>query len=131
MPELQDKTLIEWNLHAAEDMGAHDMIIGRDTLSFLKIDIKFSEQMVCWDESKMLFKPHDAAPETHCHMEEAMVASDATKQIKDILDAKCEAAGPPEKVCSAQSHLVLQQCTRGGLSNSRKGHSPRGHASSL
>ena len=72
----------------AEDMGAHDMIIGQDTLSFLKIDIKFSEQTVCWDESQMPFKPHDATPETHCHTEEAMAASEAAKRIKDILDAR-------------------------------------------
>ena len=52
-PELQDEQLVKWNMHAAEDMGADDMIIGQDTLSFLKIDIKFSEQSVCWDESKM------------------------------------------------------------------------------
>ena len=59
-PELQDEQLVKWNMHAAEDMGADDMIIGQDTLSFLKIDIKFSEQSVCWDESEMPFKPHNA-----------------------------------------------------------------------
>ena len=48
-PKLQDKQLTEWNLHAAEDMRAHDMIIGRDILSFLRTDIKFSEQTVRWD----------------------------------------------------------------------------------
>ena len=81
-------------------------------LSFLKIDIKFSEQNVCWDESEMPFKPHDATPETHCHTEEAMAVSEAAKQIKDILDAKCEAADLARKVCSAQSHLALQQRQR-------------------
>jgi gag-polyprotein putative aspartyl protease len=40
IPELQDKKLIEWNLHVAENMGAYDMIIGQDILSFLKIDIR-------------------------------------------------------------------------------------------
>ena len=30
LPELQDKRLMEWNLHVAKDMGACDMIIGRD-----------------------------------------------------------------------------------------------------
>ena len=27
LPELQDKRLMEWDLHVAEDMGAHDMIM--------------------------------------------------------------------------------------------------------
>ena len=79
MPELQDKRLVEWNPHAAEDMGAHDMISGQDMLSFLKIDIKFSEQTVCWDESEMPFKPCDATPETCHHTEEAMTVSEAAK----------------------------------------------------
>ena len=101
LPELQDKQLIEWNLHAAEDMGVHDMTIGRERLSFLRIDIKFSEQFVCWDESKMPFKPCDVTPETHCHTEEAMAASGATKRIKDILDAKCKAADLEKGVLSS------------------------------
>ena len=41
-------------MHAAEDMGMHDMVIGRDTLSFLRTDT-------------MPFKPFCATPETHCH----------------------------------------------------------------
>ena len=71
----------------------------------MKIDIKFSEQNVRWDE------PCDETPETYYHMEEAMAASEAAKQIKDILDAKCKAADL-EKVCPAQSHLVLQKRQR-------------------
>ena len=56
LPELQDKRLIEWDLHVADNMGAHDMILGRDVLSFLKIDIKFSDQVVIWDGKEMPFK---------------------------------------------------------------------------
>ena len=37
MPELQEKKLVEWNFHVAENMGAYDMIIGRDILSFPRI----------------------------------------------------------------------------------------------
>ena len=39
MPELHDKRLIEWNCHVVEEMGDYDMIIGRDLLEFLQIDI--------------------------------------------------------------------------------------------
>ena len=59
----------------------------------------------------MPFKPCDAAPETHYHTEEAVAVSDATKQMKDILDAKCKAADL-EKACASQSHLALQQWQR-------------------
>jgi hypothetical protein len=28
IPKLQEKKLLEWNLHVAENMGVYDMIIG-------------------------------------------------------------------------------------------------------
>ena len=64
------------------------MIIGRDILSFLGIDIRFSSQDVSWDGAEMPFKPFDATPMTHYHIAEAMAASEATDRIKQILDAK-------------------------------------------
>ena len=36
MPELQEKQLIEWPIHVVKDLGAYDMIIGRDVLTFLE-----------------------------------------------------------------------------------------------
>ena len=60
IPELQEKKLIKWNLHVAEDMGAYDIIIGRDILSFfLEINIQFSDQTVAWENATMPFKPYD------------------------------------------------------------------------
>ena len=43
VPELQEKKLFEWPLHVVKDMGAYDMILGRDVMSFLGIDILFSQ----------------------------------------------------------------------------------------
>ena len=59
IPELQDKKLIEWNLHVTKDMNNYDMIIGRDLLFFLKIDVLFSNQTIEWDDYSMPFKPAD------------------------------------------------------------------------
>ena len=39
IPELHDDRLIEWNMHVTKAIGAYDMIIGRDVLEFLKINI--------------------------------------------------------------------------------------------
>jgi hypothetical protein len=89
-------------------MGAYDMIIGRDLLSFLGIDIRFSAQEVVWDGRSMPFKPVDATVETYYHVEEAMAVQEAADRIKEILDAKYEAADL-EKVCSSQSHLLVDQ----------------------
>ena len=104
IPELQENRLVEWNFHVADDMGAYDMIIGRDVLSFLGIDIKFSEQVVEWDHSEMPFKPKDATVRTQYHVAESMAVNEATERIKDILDAKYEAADL-DQVCLTQDHL--------------------------
>ena len=108
IPELQDKKLIEWNLHVADNMGAYDMIIGRDILSFLGIDIKFSNHTVTWEQESIPFKPVDATIERDYHIEESMAINNSSDRIKKILDAKYEAADL-EKVCSAQSHLLVEQ----------------------
>ena len=59
--ELHEDRLIEWNLHVAKALGKYDMIIGRDILQFLKIDLRFSDNIVEWDRSKLplkMAKPH-------------------------------------------------------------------------
>ena len=36
LPELHDDKLIDWDVHVTSNLGAYDMIIGRDILEFLK-----------------------------------------------------------------------------------------------
>ena len=84
IPELQSKKLIEWRFHVAKNMGAYDMIIGRNMLSFLGIDISFSRQVVTWEGAEMPFKPKDATLATACHVEDAMAVSQATDRIKSV-----------------------------------------------
>ena len=47
--ELHSDRVIEWKLHVAPDLGAYDMIIGRDVMAFLGIDVHFSDKTVTWD----------------------------------------------------------------------------------
>jgi hypothetical protein len=91
-----------------ENMGVYDMIIGQDILSFLKIDIRFSEQVVIWDGSEMSFKPVEASVTTDYHIAKTMAVEDQMERIKKILDAKSSATDL-EKVCSSQSHLKLEK----------------------
>ena len=108
IPELQEKKLLEWNLHVAENMGAYDMIIGRDIMNFLGINIQFSDLTVHWENASMPFKPVDSTIDTDYHIAESMAVEDTTERIRKILDAKYQATDL-EKVCSAQSHLEYQQ----------------------
>ena len=59
LPELQSDTVIEWTFHVTPSLGAYDMIIGRDLLEFLGIDIHFSNHTIMWDSASMPFKDVD------------------------------------------------------------------------
>ena len=107
IPELQDKKLIEWDLHVTKDMKNYDMIIGRDLLSFLKIDVLFSNETIEWDDYSMPFKPADATL-VHYHIEESMAVQSGTDRVREILDAKYVPADM-EKVCQGQEHLTSDE----------------------
>ena len=59
LPELHDDKLIEWDFHVTPSLGSYDMIIGRDVMEFLGIDIQFSKKEVEWDNAIVPFKDQD------------------------------------------------------------------------
>ena len=108
LPELHDNRLIEWTVHIAESLGSYDMIIGRDLLTDLAIDLKFSTQEVEWDEATIPFK--DAGKELFqsYHIGDPTSLDDAADRVKHILDANYEAADL-EEVCRNQLHLTTDE----------------------
>jgi len=108
MRELHDDRLTEWNMHVTKSLGPHDMIIGRDILKFLKIDLRFSDEIIEWDGTEMPFEDRDApTKEAHC-VADSNPAEDAVHIGKCILDAKCDEADI-EKICEEQAELDKQQ----------------------
>ena len=89
--------------HVTESLGAHDMIIGRDILDFLIIDIRFSNQMVHWGTGIMPFKDQVS---TQCdgHFINEDELENVSKRIRRILDVKCKTANIDD-VCSHQDQL--------------------------
>jgi len=67
MPELHDDRLIEWNMHVTKSLGPYDVIIGRDILKFLKIDLRFSDEIIKWDGAEMPFKDGDTSTKEACY----------------------------------------------------------------
>ena len=51
LPEFFEDRLVEWNMHLTETLGQYDMIIGRDLLTELGVDINFSTSTCSWDNS--------------------------------------------------------------------------------
>jgi len=90
LPELHDDRMIEWNMHVTKSLGPYDMIIGRDILRFLKIDITFSEEIVKWDGAEMPFKDGDASVKEAHYAADNDLVEDAVHRVKRTLDAKFE-----------------------------------------
>jgi len=108
MPELHDDHLIEWYMHVTKSLGPYDMIIGRDILKFLKIDLRFSDEIIKWDGAEMPFKDGDASTKEAHYVADNNPVEDAVHRVKRILDAKCDKADI-EKICEEQAELDKQQ----------------------
>jgi len=108
MPELHDDRLTEWNMHVTKSLGPCNMIIGRGVLKFLKIDLRFSDEIIEWDGAEMPFKDGDAsAKEAHCAAD-SNPAEDAARRVKRILDTECDKADV-ENICEEQAEPDKQQ----------------------
>ena len=105
IPELHDNRLIEWDVHVTKDLGIYDMIIGRDVLKDLGIDIRFSTETVEWDQSQIPFRNIDDDPHTSYYIRDSDTIDEATERLKSILDAKYEAADL-EEIAANSEHLT-------------------------
>jgi len=91
-------------MHVTKSLGPCDVIIGRDILKILKINLRFSDEIIEWDGAEMPFEDGDAsAKEAHCAADSDPV-EDAVHGVKRILDAKCDNADV-EKICEEQAEL--------------------------
>ena len=104
LPELHDDKLIDWDAHMTSNLGAYDMIIGRDILKFLKIDVCFSDHTVRWLEHTMPFKDGDAKVADAYYLQDDPNLTDALDCLKKILDAKYEQADLKD-ICCNQDQL--------------------------
>jgi len=88
MPELHDNRVIEWNFHVTKSIGAYDMIIGRDMLEDLGIDIRFSDKTVEWDGQDMPFKDASDLESATFHIDEPEAVRESMDREQKIND-KC------------------------------------------
>ena len=98
---------MEWDFYITKQLGAYDVIIGRDMLEFLKIDIKFSDVTIEWDYKSIPFKDQDSTL-TDFYVKEPDMVEDTNDRLKRILDAKYEKADL-EEICKDQPELSTEQ----------------------
>ena len=101
LPELHEKRLIQWKFHVTTQPFNYDMIIGRDLLTELGLDISFKQQTITWDTAEIPMKPRDCTPEDAYHVKDSLAMDEASDRIKQIIDAKYE---------PANLDTVVQEC---------------------
>jgi transposase InsO family protein len=108
IPELHDNRLIEWDFHVTQNMGAYDMIIGRDMLDDLGINIQFSDRTIHWDGIDMPFKDVSELKDEVFHVEEPEAVQESMDRVRKILDNDYAQANL-EEVCRQQPINEEQQ----------------------
>ena len=108
LPELHEKKLIQWDLHIAPDLGVYDMIIGRDLLTFLGVDILFSKSKIEWEHAELPFKDVNISRTEAYHIQDSKLITTSTERIKKILDTKYEPANL-KNIVQTQKHLTITE----------------------
>ena len=88
LPEFYESRLISWKAHVTPQDCGYDMIVGRDLLQELGMNINFSTNSVEWEGATVPMKPHDANRETDLFVQDSKPVEDAVDRMKNILDAK-------------------------------------------
>ena len=104
IPEFHNDRVIEWDLHIAQNLGAYDMIVGRDILTDLGFKFDFTTSSVEWDGVSIPMKDSDQVEEENFHIPDPTALDDSAERLKKILDAKYEPADL-RKVCQEQLQL--------------------------
>ena len=104
IPEMHDARLIKWDMYVTKNLGAYDMILGRDLMTDLGIDIHFSTNSVTWDGIEIPMKDRDATFEESFHIGDTAAVEEAATRIREILEAKYEKANL-RKICDQSMHL--------------------------
>jgi predicted aspartyl protease len=112
MPEFHRDRVIEWDINISSmDLGANDMIIGRDILQGLGIKFDFTDNTVEWDGVSIPMREADSFTEESFFIQEPDSVVEATERIKHILDAKYEKANL-EEITQDATHLLPEQRTK-------------------
>lgn len=90
LPQFSPTLTVEWNADVLEDMSnlPYDMIIGRDVMTELNLDVLASDATVTMNDIKIPWIPRGSKTSSLFHVEEQENSEDAGDRIRRILDAK-------------------------------------------
>ena len=105
MPEFHRDRVIEWNITVAPmDLGAHDLIIGRDLLGDLGFKFDFTDLTIEWDGVVIPMREAESMTKEAFYVHEPDAVESEADRLRGILDAKYEKANLAE-IASQATHL--------------------------
>ena len=112
LTELNASRVIEWEcqVNDSKEPTNYDMIIGRDLLEELGINLKFNTGTIEWDEAQLPMRDPGVTQEQMFLADDAegKLAVQASERLKAILDAKYEKANLDHEVNKC-AHLTTEQ----------------------
>ena len=110
LPKFFESKIIEWQAHLfPKGNNNYEMIIGRDLLTTLGIDISFSQQVMTWDDRIVPMKSLTDLELVNFHIQESLPTKEAVSQMTQILDAKYEPANLEKIVADCKQLSNRQQ----------------------
>ena len=91
LPQFSDGKVIETEMYFSAQNSNYDMIIGRDLLNKLKIQMDFGDMTITWDYAIVPMQPREVTVQEMHNMTDSESMQDTTERMKSILDAKYEA----------------------------------------
>ena len=100
LPQFSPTLEIEWECDVIEDMSRlpYDMIIGRDVMRVLQMDVLSSDLTISMGDIKIPWASRNANKSTLFNSESELEEKDSADRLKKILDAKYEPANLEELV---------------------------------
>ena len=108
LPEFYEKTIIQKEVHVFSTDMSYDMIIGRDLMTELGINIDFFNQKIKWQDAEIPMKLPNATITSDFYVQDNDIVESETNRIKQILDAKYEPANL-EEIAEQSLHLSKEE----------------------
>ena len=110
MPEFSHSSAVEYDFHVSKDskIAPYDIIIGRDMMKDLGIDILFSQEQIVWNDIEVPFKEYGKKGLSDLFIAEPEKVQEMTNRVQKILDSNYHTADLKE-VANSQTHLSSQE----------------------
>jgi hypothetical protein len=107
LPEFYETKIVQCWAHVFENKINYDMIIGRDLMTELGININFKNQTIKWMEAEVPMR-NPKITINEFFIQETGIVEDAMIRVKKILDAKYEPADL-KQIVKECTHLSKEQ----------------------